>query len=88
MFIKQQGVLPSERVRDDDLDQIVNVMILDQKLEKFGDYYKAANWQYPGHSTAYTSSPCAACTLRSECGPTNRINPQTCQYMKAWLDQF
>jgi len=29
IYIKQLGVLPVERVRDDDLDQIIQVMILD-----------------------------------------------------------
>ena len=55
--------------------------------------YKAANWGYPGsgedqYQLAYTETPCAHCKLRKECGQFNKINPQTCKYMQAWLELF
>lgn len=85
IYIKQQGILTSDQIRDDDLQQIIEVMALDQKIEKCGnEMFKAANWQYPTQ-TLYLATPCANCLLKQECGPQNRINPQTCSYMKDWL---
>ena len=62
--------------------------------------YKAANWEYSvkgldgeaadaaSSTVAYLETPCAHCSLKSDCGPANEINPQTCEYMQDWLELF
>ena len=72
-------------------------MVLDLRLEVISGgasatdqtIYKAANWNYGDpNGVAYTETPCSYCRLKSECGPSNKINPQTCQYMQDWLEMF
>ena len=83
-------------VKDDDIEQILTAMQLDLKLELVTAapsgsselVYKAANWEYGAERIAYTETPCSYCRLKDECGPANEINPQTCEYMKDWLEMF
>mmetsp|Transcript_118710 Transcript_118710/g.165414 ORF Transcript_118710/g.165414 Transcript_118710/m.165414 type:complete len:100 (+) Transcript_118710:681-980(+) len=46
--------------------------------------FKPGNWSYGDNPLAFTQTPCAFCTLKRECAPGNRINPQNCVYMKDW----
>lgn len=76
-------------VKDEDIEQILTSMQLDMKLEVVSssantvsdNVYKAANWEYAGATVAYTETPCSYCRLKNECGPSNEINPQTCEYI-------
>ena len=93
IFIKQMGVLPPDMVRDEDIEQVLTSMLLDFKLETVSStsselLYKAGNWDYGAANVAYTETPCSYCRLKGECGPTNEINPQTCEYMRDWLEMF
>lgn len=98
VFIKQIGILPSDSLRDDDINQVIQALVNDLRLEVTdgqGDsaIYKAGCWGYPAYGEsqpqpAYLETPCAHCKLRKECGPTNKVNPQSCKYMQAWLDLF
>lgn len=68
-------MLPGDKLLDDDITQLLEVMTLNQKLERLADEtYKAANWDYPTQ-VSFLQTPCATCPLQSECGPTNRVNP-------------
>ena len=64
----------------------MGVLEIDQIIEKVGgkeDTYKLCGIKYP-YELAYTAVPCGYCPVRSECGPGNLINPQTCEYMIDW----
>ena len=87
------GLLPLDMVRDEDIEQVLTSMVLDYKLETvLGTtsevLYKASNYEYGAAYVAYTETPCSYCRLKGECGPTNEINPQTCEYMRDWLEMF
>ena len=56
IHIKQLGELNTDQLRDEDINQIIQSMVFDQRLEQVPDQgqqkvYKAANWGYAGLST-------------------------------------
>lgn len=97
VFIKQIGIMASDQLRDDDINQVIAAMVNDLKIEVVDGHgdsvtYKASCWAYPGYGEseqpAYLETPCAHCKLSRECGPNNKVNPQSCKYMQAWLEMF
>lgn len=73
-----------DQLRDDDINQVIQAMVNDLKLEVVeghGDnaMYKAACWGHPGYGDTelptFIETPCAHCKLMKECGPQNKVNP-------------
>ncbi|CDW77495.1 UNKNOWN [Stylonychia lemnae] len=98
LHIKQIGVIPQgQEFRDEDIKQIIQVLVYDQLIEQTyslagpsiqsgeNAIYKLSNNKYP-HQVYYTQTPCAHCPVRNECGPSNLINPRSCQYLNEWLN--
>ena len=61
VFIKQLGQLSVNELRDEYIDQIIEYMVFDLRLEQVQDQsgqkvYKAANWGYAGPTIAYNDS--------------------------------
>ena len=72
--------------KDEHIRQIIDVLEIDEVIEKVGDTldtYKQCGVRYP-YQLQYTSVPCAYCPVRSECGPGNVINPDSCEYLSQW----
>eukprot|EP00754_Rhynchopus_humris_P003366 Rhum_TRINITY_DN1176_c0_g1::Rhum_TRINITY_DN1176_c0_g1_i1::g.3555::m.3555/K03025/RPC6, POLR3F; DNA-directed RNA polymerase III subunit RPC6 len=76
----------------DDLQCIVNTLVYDGKLvethtEAGGRYYQLATQLVDWHP--FAESPCASCPIQQHCdsGGADPFNPQSCPYLKTWLEQ-
>ena len=58
-----------------------------KKVKKSGE--KVLVWQNipsTSHFDFFTAVPCGVCTVFSDCREGGVISPETCPYMKKWLD--
>ncbi|CAD5207101.1 unnamed protein product [Bursaphelenchus okinawaensis] len=68
-----------------DVESILDVAVLDGKLEKrIGSQYRAKP-QKPFLSPLITT-PCFQCPMASECRPGHSISPENCEYIQATFD--
>ena len=91
LFVRQtQG----SQMRDEYLVQLIQAMVCDQRLEVVHDFsagtditYQSSNWLMEEPSS-YGQIPCSYCQVKKDCAPGNKINPESCQYMKKWEEMF
>lgn len=68
-----------------DIESILNVAVLDGKLEMRYDHsYRALKKR--SKSTALATVPCLQCSLQHECRPGHMISPENCEYFKKYFD--
>ncbi|KAI9292460.1 RNA polymerase Rpc34 [Neoconidiobolus thromboides FSU 785] len=71
----------------------------DEDKEEFQTEFNndAYDWQYKAvfsgvfekdrnNTNALTDIPCGTCPVYNQCHPNGQINPNTCEYLKDWLD--
>lgn len=76
-------------IEDRDVDQILNMMICDEIIEKTQSFtnqekYKLTNWDKVQDShlnqPPLNKIPCGKCELKSECRTGHKISPENCIY--------
>ncbi|KAF2863674.1 hypothetical protein K470DRAFT_210224 [Piedraia hortae CBS 480.64] len=84
-----------------DIQQIVDVLVLDEKIEKVGGGYRSVRGVRTENvdegevedeveddvagGNGFTESPCGRCPVFDFCSDTGPINPTGCVYWKDWL---
>ena len=92
--IKMRGLVQGTELAIDDVDQLVQNLVSDAKLEKVslggeGDleggksYYRRA--PMISDYNMLTVMPCGQCPVFESCEDGGLISPATCQYMAQWL---
>ncbi|CAM9133283.1 unnamed protein product [Phaeothamnion confervicola] len=92
----QGSGITDEVLQLDEVAQLINALIFDNRLEEVrykgavaaaaqtGVQYKVAAAIHSAPN-AWTSMPCGLCRVRNQCVEGGNISPQTCIYFKEWL---
>ncbi|CAI5439295.1 unnamed protein product [Caenorhabditis angaria] len=83
-FISEKRVL-NVPLSVEDLEKILDVAVLDGTIERRADG-KIRACPPRVSASPLVSVPCAVCPVVEDCRPGYSISPETCQYMKQWLD--
>lgn len=87
-WLNSKEILRGKHVREDDMEQLLEMMVLDGRLEKIsGTNYRtvltAADTKvYNG----FVDAPCGNCPVFDLCGNEGDISARTCVYFGEWLD--
>lgn len=87
-WLNSKEVLRGKTVREDDMEQLLEMMVLDGRLEKIsGTNYRtvliAADTKvYNG----FVDAPCGNCPVFDLCGDEGEISARTCVYFGQWLE--
>lgn len=87
-WLNSKEILRGKFVREDDMEQLLEMMVLDGRLEKIsGTNYRtvltvAETKVYNG----FVDAPCGNCPVFDLCGDEGEISARTCLYFAQWLD--
>jgi DNA-directed RNA polymerase III subunit RPC6 len=87
-WLNEKEVLRGKHCREDDMEQLLEMMVLDGRLEKIsGTNYRtvltAADVKvYNG----FVDAPCGNCPVFDLCGNEGEISARTCVYFGQWLE--
>lgn len=93
-FINKKGVMKSV-VKEKDILQVLETLRYDDLIGNFegGEmggseiYYYLVNNSYP-EFFGYSHIPCCVCPVKTECKSGANVNPESCEYLTAWLNDF
>ncbi|KAF2677352.1 DNA-directed RNA polymeras-like protein III subunit Rpc34 [Lentithecium fluviatile CBS 122367] len=86
-FLNNLGVLKEKKVRESDMEQLLEMMVLDGRLEKanqtsYRSVLKATDTKvYNG----FVDAPCGSCPVFDLCIDEGQISARTCAYFANWL---
>ena len=85
--IMDYGVIKNKEIRDHDMEQLLEMMVLEGRLEKVsGTNYKLAS---KASDTAglngFVDAPCGTCPVFDLCGESGEISARNCVYFGEWL---
>jgi len=87
-WLNSKDILRNKSCREDDMEQLLEMMVLDGRLEKIsGTSYRtvltAADTKvYNG----FVDAPCGNCPVFDLCGDEGEISARTCVYFGQWLE--
>ncbi|KAJ4332545.1 34-kDa subunit of RNA polymerase III (C) [Didymella glomerata] len=87
-WLNSKEVLRGKTVREDDMEQLLEMMVLDGRLEKIsGTNYRTVltavdTKVYNG----FVDAPCGNCPVFDLCGDEGEISARTCVYFGQWLE--
>ncbi|KAF1935551.1 RNA polymerase Rpc34 [Clathrospora elynae] len=87
-WLNSKEILKGKFVREDDMEQLLEMMVLDDRLEKIsGTNYRtvlraADTKAYNG----FVDAPCGNCPVFDLCGNEGEISARTCVYFGQWLE--
>lgn len=87
-WLNSKEVLRGKIVREDDMEQLLEMMVLDGRLEKIsGTNYRTVLTAvdikvYNG----FVDAPCGNCPVFDLCGDEGEISARTCVYFGQWLE--
>jgi len=96
-YIQNLGI-SKVQLTPENMESILNTLVYEGKAERSVlsgaaidgsnmNIYKALNpILEPKHGSAFVRIPCGICPVIDECHPNSHINPQSCVYMKEWLE--
>ncbi|KAF2006280.1 RNA polymerase Rpc34 [Amniculicola lignicola CBS 123094] len=86
-FIVDSNIIRERKVRDEDIEQLLDVMVLEGRLEKMkGKSYRTP----PGTKNTdsfngFVDAPCGTCPVFDQCMDEGPISARTCVYFGEWL---
>ncbi|KAF2795215.1 DNA-directed RNA polymeras-like protein III subunit Rpc34 [Melanomma pulvis-pyrius CBS 109.77] len=86
-WITDKQVLRDKEVREDDMEQLLEMMVLDGRLEKIsGNNYRTTltTTDEPVFN-GFVDAPCGTCPVFDLCGDEGDICARTCVYFDEWL---
>lgn len=88
VWLNERELLKGKNVREDDMEQLLEMMVLDGRLEKTsGTSYRTV--LAPTDRKVYNGfvdAPCGNCPVFDLCGTEGEISARTCVYFGQWLD--
>lgn len=87
-WVNSKGILRGKSCREDDMEQLLEMMVLDGRLEKIsGTSYRTVlsavdTKVYNG----FVDAPCGNCPVFDLCGDEGEISARTCVYFGQWLE--
>ncbi|KAJ8118942.1 hypothetical protein OPT61_g148 [Boeremia exigua] len=87
-WLNSKEILRGKTVREDDMEQLLEMMVLDGRLEKIsGTNYRTVltavdTKVYNG----FVDAPCGNCPVFDLCGDEGEISARTCVYFGQWLE--
>ena len=87
-WLNSKEILRGKIVREDDMEQLLEMMVLDGRLEKIsGTNYRTVltaidTKVYNG----FVDAPCGNCPVFDLCGDEGEISARTCVYFGQWLE--
>jgi len=97
-FINKKGVIKSV-VKERDILQVLETLRFDDLIGNYeggvGEggmggneiYYYLVNNSYP-EFFGYSHIPCCVCPVKTECKTGANVNPENCEYLTNWLNDF
>jgi DNA-directed RNA polymerase III subunit RPC6 len=86
-WITAREILRDKEVREDDMEQLLEMMVLDGRLEKIsGTNYRTAMTATDTQVfNGFVDAPCGNCPVFDLCGDEGDICARTCVYFGEWL---
>lgn len=87
-WLNSKEVLRGKFVREDDMEQLLEMMVLDGRLEKTSgtNYRTALTAADTKVYNGFVDAPCGNCPVFDLCGTEGEISARTCVYFGQWLD--
>lgn len=89
-FINAKKVMKGN-VKERDIFQVLETLRYDDLIGNFEDgqgiYYYLVNNSYP-EFFGYSHVPCCVCPVKTECKTGANVNPENCDYLTSWLNDF
>jgi len=78
-------------VKERDIFQVLETLRYDDLIGNFEDgesvFYYLVNNSYP-EFFGYSHVPCCVCPVKTECKTGANVNPENCEYLTSWLNDF
>lgn len=86
-WLNETGVLKGRTARDVDMEQLLEMMVLDGRLEKVSHiaYRTALNMSDTKTYNGFVDAPCGTCPVFDLCADDGEISARTCVYFGEWL---
>jgi DNA-directed RNA polymerase III subunit RPC6 len=91
-FINDQGIIKDLTLKETDMEQLLDMMVLDGRLERMGPVAyrtvkgaKKFDEDTSGSWNGFVDAPCGLCPVFEQCGDGGIINARSCAYFAQWL---
>ena len=87
-WLNSKEILRGKFVREDDMEQLLEMMVLDGRLEKIsGTNYRTVLTAFDTKVyNGFVDAPCGNCPVFDLCGDEGDISARTCVYFGQWLE--
>lgn len=87
-WLNSKSVLRGKTVSEDDMEQLLEMMVLDGRLEKIsGNNYRTVLTATDTKVfNGFVDAPCGNCPVFDLCGNEGEISARTCVYFGQWLE--
>lgn len=81
------GIIRDKVIRESDMEQLLDMMVLEGRLEKIGANYRLALRPSDAGEgmNGFVDAPCGTCPVFDLCGDSGEISARTCVYFAEWL---
>jgi DNA-directed RNA polymerase III subunit RPC6 len=87
-WVNSKELLRGKFVREDDMEQLLEMMVLDNRLEKISgtNYRTVLTATDTKVYNGFVDAPCGNCPIFDLCGDEGEISARTCVYFGQWLE--
>ncbi|KAH8640611.1 DNA-directed rna polymerase III subunit [Alternaria alternata] len=87
-WLNSKEILRGKTVREDDMEQMLEMMVLDDRLEKISgtNYRTVLRATDTKVYNGFVDAPCGNCPVFDLCGDEGEISARTCVYFGQWLE--
>ncbi|XP_014557405.1 hypothetical protein COCVIDRAFT_97367 [Bipolaris victoriae FI3] len=87
-WLNSKEILRGKFVREDDMEQLLEMMVLDDRLEKISgtNYRTVLRATDTKVYNGFVDAPCGNCPVFDLCGDEGEISARTCVYFGQWLE--
>jgi len=87
-WLNSKEVLRGKSVREDDMEQLLEMMVLDGRLEKISgtNYRTVLTASDTKVYNGFVDAPCGNCPVFDLCGDEGEFSARTCVYFGQWLE--
>ncbi|RAR09288.1 dna-directed rna polymerase iii subunit [Stemphylium lycopersici] len=87
-WLNAKEILRGKTVREDDMEQLLEMMVLDDRLEKISgtNYRTVLRASDTKVFNGFVDAPCGNCPVFDLCGDEGEISARTCVYFGQWLE--
>jgi DNA-directed RNA polymerase III subunit RPC6 len=85
--IMASGIIKEKEIKDADMEQLLEMMVLEGRLEKVGrtNYRLTLRATETEGLNGFVDAPCGTCPVFDLCGDSGEITARTCVYFGEWL---